>query len=259
MHNTDGIKRVIRTFTAALTLFISGTCNAGAYNAYHVGYGIGHYGYHSHYGLHAGYSSHGGIGTAGYVILGLFGAVLLSHFLNNDNHQNDGTYHRTYPVTAPTVYKQAKTPARYTTPVYQYDHHEGWDALVNGNAGFALDIFAIQTQQDMGNGIPRIGFALAAAVKGEQERSIRALRKAISIDPYALINIKPDEELQLTIQLLIEEYSNYLNNDVDYDYSFMLATLACLNQDFESARNVLASSDRSQSANNLREILNHMP
>jgi hypothetical protein len=254
------ISRASRAFSAAVLLFMAGSGNAAAYSSYHAGYGVHNYGYHGHYSLQAHYSSHGGIGTAGYVILGLFGAVLLSHLLHSDNYHPRGTYHRTYPAQQPVTYQRPAPPVKRYSPAYHYDSEVGWGALAKGDAGFALDVFAVQTQEEMGNGIPRIGFALAAAASGELERGARAMRRALSIDPEALENIRITPELELIIDLLAEEYTAAAKTgDRNFDYSFMNATLSFLKQDYSAARNMVAGADQSQSAGNLREILDQYP
>lgn len=256
MQKISCLYRISRAFSIAGILFISGSGNVMAYGGYHFGHGYHHYGHHGHYGLSAHYSSHGGIGTAGYVILGLFGAVLLSQLFNRNNYQHHGTYQRSYPVQRPVTNYQPVPPVKQYSPIYHYGSHEGWNALSGGNAGFALDIFAIQSQEDMGNGVPRVGFALAAAANGELDRGARAMRKALSIDPYALNDIQVTDELRLMIDMLAEEYTAALQHkDQDFDYSFMVATLSYLKQDFSTASEVITNADQSQSANNLRQIL----
>lgn len=256
MQKISCLYRISRAFSIAGILFISSSGNVLAYGGYHFGHGYHHYGHHGHYGLSAHYSSHGGIGTAGYVILGLFGAVLLSHILSDRDDRYRGVYQRSPAYPQPVTYRPPAPQVRYSAPVYRYGTHEGWDALSGGNAGFALDIFAIQSQEDMGNGVPRVGFALAAAANGELDRGARAMRKALSIDPYALNDIQVTNELRLVIDMLAEEYTAALQHQGQgFDYSFMVATLSYLKQDFSTASEVITNADQSQSANNLRQIL----
>jgi len=260
MLNNSWIYRIGRAFSVSCFLFMASSGNAAAYSSYHFGYGVQNYGYHGHYGISAHYSSHGGIGTAGYVILGLFGAALLTHILNSDNYRHRGAYRRSPPYQPSVTNNRPGPPVRYSAPAYRYGVHEGWDALSRGNARFALDIFAIQSQENMGSGIPRVGFALAAAANGELDRGARTMRKALSIDPDALNTIQVIDELRLTIDLLTEEYTAAIQNgDPDFDNSFMLATLSYLKQDYAAAGDMIASADQSQSANNLRNALDLHP
>ena len=214
-----------------------------------------HYGYpyhrsyyhsrHRHYG-HYGVSSHFS-GDAAYVVLGILGAAFLTHLFTSNKTEYRNTYPKTYSNTAPVKYK---TPARKTT--YHYNENEGWDWLAKGNADYALDIFAVQSQQDLNSGIPKVGFAIAAATRGEKERAIRAMRKAVRIDATAL-NLINIETIEPTIQKLTKNYQ--LNNINDTDTYFMIATLAYLNKDYVTANTLITENDQSQSANNLRELL----
>ena len=260
MRKLPRIHYSCRILSIAFCLFISGTGNAVAYGGYHYGYGHGyhHYDHHSHYGFHASYHSHDDIGTGGYIVLGLIGAVLLTHILNNDNDRYQGTYHRSYAYQTPVTYSRIVQPVKQK-PVYTFRSNEGWDALLNGNAKLALDIFAVQSQQNLDSGIPKAGFALAAAASGELDRGARTMRKAIQIDPAALNIIPINNELELTIDLLTEEYESTLQyKQINTDNSFMVAALSYLKQDYATARNMIAVSDHSQSANNLRKMINEM-
>ncbi len=259
MQKISCLYSISRSVYIAGILFISGSGSVMAYGGHHFGHGYHHYGHHGHYGHYgfsAHYSSHGGIGTAGYVILGLFGAVLLSHLLSNRDDRYRGVYQRSHAYQQPVIYQPPALPVRHSAPVYKYGSHEGWNALSGGNAGFALDIFAIQSQEDMGNGVPRIGFALAAAANAELDRGARAMRKALSIDPWALNDIHITNELRLMIDMLAEEYTAALQHKgQDLDYSFMAATLSYLKQDYSTASEMIPDSDQSQSASKLRQIL----
>lgn len=258
MHKYPWLRHACRVFCTGVFLFMAGSGNALAYGGYGIGHGY-HHGHHGgHYGVHASYSSHGHDNTAAYVILGLFGAVLLSHLLHQEEYRYRGTYRRS-PSYQPTVtYNRPAPPVSRVSrgPAYSYGSDEGWDQLAEGNTRHALDVFAVQSQQHLDSGLPRVGFALAAAAKGELDRGTRAMRKAISIDPYALNAIPDNEELGPTIDLLTKKYRTGLaERNSDPDNSFMVATLAYLNQDYAAAGDALADSDRSHSASNLRKLI----
>ncbi|MBI4006789.1 MAG: hypothetical protein HY356_08970 [Gammaproteobacteria bacterium] len=257
MQKGTWIHHACRAFSVALFLFIAGSGNAVAYGGYQLGYGYHDYGYHGHYGFSAHYSSHGDIGTAGYVILGLFGAVLLSHILSSDDYRYRGVYHRS-PAYQPAYQRIAKpvTYIPYRGPDYSYGSHEGWDALTERNISKAIDIFAVQSQQDLYSGIPRVGFAIAAAANGELDRGISAMRKAVSMDPAAMNYIQLNKELDEMIYFMNEDYKLALqDNESQFDLSFMVAALSYLQRDYATANDALAESDRSQSADNLRKLL----
>jgi len=251
--------RAIKLFSISLLLFVASPNYAFAYggHGYHQGYGhqYGHRGYRN-YGYSANYSHHGHIGTAGYVFLGILGVAVLSQILDNNNDR-DRRY-RKY-----TTYNQPPIPPRRvannrkpkTTPVYSYSDNEGWDWLAKGNAGYALDIFAIQSQQNLHSGIPKVGFAIAAAASGDTDRATRAMRKAIRTDATALDKININN-IKPTIETLTENYQLGLNNDTNNtDNAFMVATLSYLQQDYATANNIISENDHSQSANKLRELI----
>ncbi len=267
------IRRAVRMFSIPLLLFVASPSYAIAYggHGYHHGYShsYGHHGYR-YYGGHHGYSVHyshyGHIGTAGYVFLGILGVAVLSQIFNNDNYR-DRHYHKPYSYNQPT-YKQFRTYSLPTQPrpvsvddrtkakqIFTYADNEGWDWLAKGNAGYALDIFAIQSQQNLNSGIPKVGFAIAAAVKGDMGRATRAMRKAIRIDSSALNNIDI-KNIKPTIETLSENYKLNLNtNKNNADNAFMIAALSYLQQDYETASNIISENDQSQSAINLRRLI----
>lgn len=243
---------------------MAGSSDAVAYGGHHFGYGyhhFGHHGHHGHHGFHASIHHHGGIGTAGYVVLGILGAVVLSHIIDSHTYRQRG-YYKPYSYRPPESYSKparvvAMTPS-YSEPVYSYGSHDGWKELTKGNAGHALDIFAVQSQQNLNSGIPKVGFALAAAANGELDRGTRAMRKAVRIDPASLDNIIIDVKLEATIDSLSERYRLALQSEERHtDMAFMVAALSYLQQDYATARDSIAKKDRSRSANNLRKLIDN--
>lgn len=266
------IRRTFQLFFISLLFFAVSPNYAVAYggHGYHYGYGHGYHGYR-HYGYHgysysAYYSHHGDIGTAGYVFLGILGVAVLSQILDNDNDRyrdnrrshmyKQPSYNQSSSYTLQTQPRRISIDNKSKSkPVYIYSKNEGWDWLVKGNADYALDIFAIQSQQNMSSGIPKVGFAIAAATKGETYRATRAMRKAIRLDATALDRININN-IRSRIETLSEDYKLLLNNNKNNpDNAFMLATLSYLQQNYVTAGNLIAEDDHSQSANNLRELI----
>jgi hypothetical protein len=258
--------RAFKAFSISLLLFIASPNYAVAYGGhgynygYGYGHGYGHYGYgHHSYGGH--YSHHGHIGTAGYVFLGILGVAILSQILDNDNDR-DRHYRKPYSYNQPKPQKPPTQPRHISIddkskskPVYSYRDNEGWDKLAKGNEDYALDIFAIQSQQDLNSGIPKVGFAIAAAANGDTDRATRAMRKAIRVDAAALDKININN-IESTIETLSRNYQLILNNNKNnIDNAFMVAVLTYLKQDYATAKDLIAESDKSQSANNLRELI----
>lgn len=259
--------RAFKLFSVSILLFVTSPNYAIAYggHGYHFGYGhgYGHYGY-SYNAHHGHYSHHGHIGTAGYVFLGILGVAVLSQILNNDNYRYRH-YRRPYSYNQPTYrqsrpYKPSTRSGRVSTnnksrakTIYDYSDNEGWDWLAKGNTDYALDIFAIQSQQNLNSGIPKVGFAIAAAANNEMDRATRAMRKAIRIDANALDKININN-IKPTIETLTENYM-LISNKNNTNNAFMVAVLSYLNQDYSTANNLIAENDKSQSANNLRKLI----
>ena len=263
--------QLIHIFSIVCLVFVSPASNATYYGGPYYKHHYGYYGYpyyrpyyRHYYGHHHDrYNAHFGVhsyvsGDAALIVLGVLGAAVLAHVLTNDSTHYRNTYPKTYPYTPPVkVFTPA--PAKYqkpvTTKVYSYKENEGWDWLAKGNAGYALDIFAIQSQQNLNSGKPKVGFAISAAAMGEKDRAIRAMRKAVRIDADALDSIDINT-VQATVEKLTEDYQTNINhNPVDTDNAFMAATLSYLQRDYVTANTLIAENDQSQSANNLRELL----
>ncbi len=220
------------------------------YDGHHYRHNRGHY---SHYGTHAYIS-----GDVALLFLGVLGAALLAHTLTNDYVPQKHIYPKAYSYKQPKRKIQAK-PVYYRKTVkpinYNYRENEGWEQLANGNTSYALDIFAVQSQQNLDAGEPKLGFAIAAAKLGEKNRAVRAMRKAVRIDANALNNIEVDE-IKPEIQKIAKNYQSTANNtSYNSDTAFMMATLSYLQQEFTTASSQIDENDNSQSANNLRELL----
>lgn len=272
------IGRLIQALCLCCFVFISPPASATYYGGKHYKHHYGHYSYpyyrpyyynnyrhyrypyrHSYYNRH---HSHYGVSThisgdVAYVVLGILGAAILAHVFTNNKPTYRNTYPKTYSTT-PRVKTVKTAPVKYRTPVkktiYHYNENEGWERLANGNADYALDIFAVQSQQNLNSGTPKVGFAIAAATMGEKERAIRIMRKAVRIDANALNRIDINT-IEPTIKQLTENYQSNKNNINDTDASFMIAALSYLNQDYATANTLIAKNDQSESAKNLRELL----
>ena len=259
MHNSQKIRqirRILQILSISLLFFAASPNYAFAYggHGYNYGYGHGHNYAHHDYGAH--YKYHGHIGSAGYVFLGVLSLAILSQILDNNNDR-DRRYRRVPSYNQPPTQPRPVSINNYSKAksVYEYSNNEGWDWLAKGNTNYALAIFAIQSQQNLNSAIPKIGFAIAAATNGDTDRATRAMRKAIRVDAAALdiiniSNIKP------TIEALLENYQLSVDtNKNNIDNSFMAATFSYLQQDYETANDLISENDRSQSANNLRELI----
>ncbi len=239
----------------------------GGHHSYGYGYSTGYsYGHgHRSYGHHGHYRSHGHIGTAGYVLLGVLSFAVITSVLNNNNNDykpyrkshayNRDVYKQPRPYIPPAQSRNIVIEKPATKRVYVYGGDAGWNWLGKGNADYALDIFAVQTQQNLNSGIPKIGFALAAASNGEIDRATRAMRKAVRMDAVALDAINTSQ-IESTLAIMSEKYQqNLSSHQNNTDTAFMLATLAYMQHDYATASVIISRNDHSQSAVNLRKLI----
>ena len=258
-----------RIFTVSKYLLTSsiifGSADASAGGRHHYSYDYGHFDHHD--GFHAHYNHHGHGDAAGYLVLGLIGGAILTSIFYQSQYerQQDYSYHN-IPRRQPYGKASYRRPEQdmylpeKMEPLPRYSDYEGWDWLERGYAEKAMDIFAIQSQQDLNAGMPRIGFAIAAAINGDKERGTRSMRKALEIDPDSLRYIKITQGLQPAVDDLSHEFELLTLGEYKRpDESFMLATLSYLQKDYETAHRVISASildgDYSDSSRNLKRLI----
>ncbi|MCG8324741.1 MAG: hypothetical protein MI673_04425 [Thiotrichales bacterium] len=231
-------------------VFIAGSGNAMAY---------GGYGYH--HGVHAHYSHHGGIGTAGYVFLGILSFAILSHIFD-DRYYRKRPAARTDPL--PEYRRSAKRLPAYprasgrpaAKPLPNYAADAGWISLLQEDPATAMQVFAVQAQQQLGSGTPKLGFALAAAANGELERGIWSMRKALASDPDAMQALASDTQLDPLIGDLNRQYQSMGRVSIDQQQNaFMIAALSYLQEDYQTARQFIQTADGSPGSVNLRSLI----
>lgn len=139
----------------------------------------------------------------------------------------------------------------------------GWRLLEQNSAREALDVFAIQVGQHPKDGIPKVGYALSAAMQRDLNKAAWAMRSAFSIDPDSLQYLRIDASLRTGIDMLLDEYHNQLNyaqGNRHFDVVFMIAALNYLIQEIDAARAAIEESvsklgDSSPSAVNLQRLV----
>ncbi len=247
-------------------VFSSVGVHAGGRGYGHYGGGYGYNSGHGHSGYGAHYSHHGHGDAAGYLVLGLIGGAILTSILYQSQYDRPRDYgYQDVPRRQPYGRARYEQPGKemylpkQDEPV-EFSDYEGWDWLERGYAEKAMDIFAIQSQQDLNAGTPRIGFAIAAAINGDKERGARSMRKALEIDPDSLRYIKITNGLQPAINELSHDYELLtLGKYTRPDEAFMLATLSYLQKDYETAHRVISASivegDYSDSSRNLKRLI----
>lgn len=148
------------------------------------------------------------------------------------------------------------------SPAQTYDReNSGWVQLSNGQIMEALNSFSREMEHYPDAGIPKVGYALAAAASGDLISAVLAMREALRYDPDSLQYIYLDERLFDLVDSLTEKYEYQLQFDYRRpDEAFMTAALYYLEQDYISAHNAvgraISDGDKSVSINNLHGIIN---
>jgi len=122
-------------------------------------------------------------------------------------------------------------------------HSEGWELLAEGAHGPALHAFARRAERRPGDGVPKLGYALAAAEAGELEGAAWAMRRVFRIDPDAAHRAPVDHRLEPRVRDLIHRYRDRLRHDRHAaDSSFMVAALHHLLGEDDHAHEALRES-----------------
>jgi hypothetical protein len=125
--------------------------------------------------------------------------------------------------------------------------------LRNGDASGALHRFSTAARANPSSGVPKVGYALAAAELGRLEKAAWAMRRALRVDPDALRYASEYLLPQYAVDHLIGSYKNsggYRNQEVDA--YFMLAALAYIQDEHEASKDwIYKSGDNTASTRNL--------
>ncbi len=136
----------------------------------------------------------------------------------------------------------------------------GWGLLAADRPADALSVFANEAQRNPTRGMPKLGYALAAAQLGDLDKGVWAMRRALRYDPDALHYFTAGQQLRPKIHHLIGRYENRLESaSYNPDAAFMLAALHYLVRDTDAARAAInlaiRQADRSSSAANLKRLI----
>lgn len=169
-----------------------------------------------------------------------------------------GSYYSGSPAYSGYRAVEDKYPVK-PVPVYGIDS-SGWGLLSRGQVQAALDIFSSEARNYPAAGIPKAGYALAAAASGDLTKGVLAMRDAFRIDPDALQYLKLDEKLLSLVDVLIEKYEYLLQPGNRYpDEAFMVSALNYLKGDFIAAHHALgqalAYGDKSPELGNLHRLV----
>jgi hypothetical protein len=106
---------------------------------------------------------------------------------------------------------------------------EAWDLLAEGRPGAAQDAFDCLAEALPDDGLPLVGYALAAAVLDLNETAIEAMRDALYVDPDSLRYVPDDERLHQQMVTLAERFEHRARQQYgDADALFMVAALRYL-------------------------------
>ena len=140
------------------------------------------------------------------------------------------------------------------------DNTLGWSLLARGEAHNAVKIFTIQTRNDPGNSILKVGYALAVAETGDLHKGISGMRGALRSDPDSLHHLILDEDLQGIVKNLVFQYEDGSSHNTlaTAARNFMIASLYYLLGDAESAGLVLPAQDTDSSTRNLDHLIRQL-
>lgn len=121
------------------------------------------------------------------------------------------------PVAPPTTLyvllaapPQQPTPAREAHPLLA---GEQWDLLRAGDATRAEHLFAMIALRAPEASLPKLGFAMCAAMQQNDGKALRGLRRALATDAAALRLVADDENLSAQVRDLAERYAGDESSD----------------------------------------------
>jgi len=140
---------------------------------------------------------------------------------------------------------------------YEASYGKGWSYLANGRARAAQKQFAILAKNDPGSGLPKIGYALAKAMRHNRSRAVWAMRRALQYDPRALDRIPSKSGMSRQISELIDHYHRSHNAYDRAGNAFLVASLAYMDSNPKLAReaieHAIASGDRKKTTLRLKK------
>ena len=165
---------------------------------------------------------------------------------------------------APYIYSSSSNPSGY--PVVNsrvtsvLPDGAAWALLSRGDAQAALSAFTSQAADSPSHGQPKAGFALAAAMLGDHERAMWAMRRAFRVDADSLHYLPIDERLRDRMHTLLEHYRYKASHQEDeVEALFMTAALHfLLHEDAAAAEAIeaaIAHGDADASAGAMHTLL----
>ncbi len=236
----------------------------------------------AHAGDHGGHYAYYGLGL---FALGLYGHHYYGHHYYGHHyyghyyygHHYYTPYYGYYSYPGYSIYPYAygrapDTSDRHENGTYRQQDNlagariahvrDGWKLLKEHRPDDALNAFAIEAQEHPTRGMPKVGYALAAAENGQLDRGVWAMRRALRFEPEALHYMNVDKQLQKSIRELIHRYDYDSASEKATDAAFMRAALHYLLREDKKARaamdQALRVRDDSASAKNLGKLIREM-
>ncbi len=260
----------------------------------HSGYGH-HYGGHSRSRSHVGFSyKYGSRGHHGFGIHIGKSYGHSNHHYGRSHHYSGrhssryygNNHHSGYYVAHPKksydrgvgtydnggrVYRETRTTttyntgASYNTPKKTYvvdssaQLDRAWNLLSDGENSRALRAFGSVASSDLDSGPPKVGYSLAAALAGDENTAVWAMRRAFSFDPNGLMYVPVDDSLTRKLERLAERYERRADKHHRADDFFMLASVYHFLGESDLARFAITEAsgygDNSLAARNLEALL----
>ncbi len=178
----------------------------------HGGYGNHHYGYHPY--SHGSYYHHNGYS------FGLWIGYRGSSWYYSPSYRTH-SYVYVSPVYSGHYYYGAGTGSSADRSVEAVDR--GWRALERGYPDQARREFARASSLTPSWGLPRVGYAIALSASGYHRSAAPQIRRALSEDPYALLEVPWTETLGSLIVELDSHFTTLAHNGVAARDSWLMA------------------------------------
>jgi len=137
----------------------------------------------------------------------------------------------------------------------------GWSLLlVQGDANGAMGVFGALARAHPRDAFSGAGYALAAALLGEDEAAVRAMRWAVETDPVSLGDLTGNERLEMIVRDLLAYFAAKAGGPGrDVDALFMTAVMHYLLHEDNAALSAIAEAihrgDSDRSARALYDLL----
>ena len=123
----------------------------------------------------------------------------------------------------------------------------------------AQDHFASQAERTPRAGLPKIGYALAKAMRHDQSRAVWAMHRVLRYDPKAFDRVPDNDAQHARISRLIDRYHRNHDAYSDSGNAFLTASLAYIHGQSELARKalsqVISSGDRRGTTMKLKSMM----